>query len=502
MKLLVPVLGFLLGVGVASLATGNYLTAGLVAGGFLVAVLVLKISGKVSVPLGLIFLSLVLFGVGIWRTEMALEKVTTPPLDRWVGQEVQLAGWISEGLDERLNSTKLTVTLDGLQVDDWLRPVNGKVLVTIEPELSYVYGQEILVSGKLQQPENFTSDTGREFDYVHFLAKDGIGYQMFRPEISVTGDGRGSGLKSKLLALKNNLIAQADQVMPQPAGALLSGILYGEKSALGGSLQDDFRDTGIIHIVVLSGYNVTIVAFALLQVFSLVSVSLGMMLGGLGIIAFAILTGAGATIVRASLMALLVVVAKVLGRRYDITRALVLAGFLMVLHNPLILVFDISFQLSFLATLGLIYVAPICERWFKWLPEFLMIRTNAVATISTQIFVLPLLLYYMGQLSIVSPLVNILVLPVIPLAMLTGFLTALTGFVSSAMSLVFMVPTYAMLEYVLTLVDWFAQLPFAVANLPPISLWMVVAMYGLLAWWLSKTKPTQDGSAWIERLSR
>ncbi|MCH8329246.1 MAG: ComEC/Rec2 family competence protein [Nanoarchaeota archaeon] len=185
--------------------------------------------------------------------------------------------------------------------------------------------------------------------------------------------------------------------------------MLGTKQSLGEELKQDFIDTGIVHIVVLSGYNVTIVSDAIVGFFGyFLSGMVAFSLGLISIVFFAIMTGAGATIVRASIMAILVLIARRIGRTYEITRALLLAGLVMLIHNPWILVFDISFQLSFLATVGLIYLAPRFEKYVRFLPKFWDIRGIFAATIATQLFVLPFILYKMGTLSLVSPFVNLL----------------------------------------------------------------------------------------------
>lgn len=153
--------------------------------------------------------------------------------------------------------------------------------------------------------------------------------------------------------------------------------MLGVKESLGEGLEEDFVDTGLVHIVVLSGYNVTIIAEAIIRTLSFVSVMAGIYIGGIAIAVFAIMTGAGATIIRASIMAILALIARATGRRYEITRALFIAGFLMILENPYILLYDISFQLSFLATVGLIYLSPVFENIFKFFPKEIWSERNS-----------------------------------------------------------------------------------------------------------------------------
>ncbi|MEK7151852.1 MAG: ComEC/Rec2 family competence protein, partial [Patescibacteria group bacterium] len=173
--------------------------------------------------------------------------------------------------------------------------------------------------------------------------------------------------------------------------------------------------------------------------------------------------------------------ARATGRTHDITIALFLAGFLMLLHNPKILMFDPSFQLSFLATLGLIYGAPLIEKYFHLVPTRFQLREFATATIATQIFVLPLLLYMTGEFSMVALPVNLLVLVFIPLTMLFGFLTGVVGFVSTTLSVPFAAVSYLFLAYELQVVEFFSSLPFASVSVRYFPLWLLIFLYILIS---------------------
>jgi competence protein ComEC len=160
----------------------------------------------------------------------------------------------------------------------------------------------------------------------------------------------------------------------------------------------------------------------------------------------------------------------------------------MVLVNPKILVFDVSFQLSFMATLGLIYLAPRLEQYFGWLPSRWQFREFATATIATQLFVLPILLSVMGDVSLVALPVNLLVLGIIPITMLAGFITGIVGFLGTAVSLPFGLITTALLSYQLAVVDLFSAFPFAVASLDTFPAWAAMLCYvvlGVVLWRLS-----------------
>ena len=400
------------------------------------------------------------FTLGWWRADMRVESVYDGQLDQWYGQEVELFGQVVGEPDMRRTNTKLTVSVERVCQPE-CSEASGRVLVTVAATKAR-YGDTVWVEGRLREPENFTSDTGREFDYVNYLAKDGIRGTMQFVEVEVLETGGGNLLQRNLFDVKERLVASLSAVMPAPAAWLGAGIVYGEKQALGGDWSDIFRAVGLMHLVVLSGYNVTIIAEGVRRALMPIGFRASAFLGIVGVILFAMLVGGGSTIIRASIMAILVVVAKLLGRPAAAWRLLLLAGVAMLLANPLVLWYDLSFQLSFLATLGLIYLAPWFEKKLSWMTNALQLREHAAVTLSAQVAVLPLLAVSMGEVSLVAPLVNMLVLPVIPLAMLGVALVSVFGLVFVPLAQLVMVPTAGLLSYVLTVAEWVSRLPFAV----------------------------------------
>lgn len=397
------------------------------------------------------------------------------------GVEVTFKGVVVDEPDVRENQSKLTLRISPDQTVT-KEGFSGNVLIIGERYTDSKYGDEVLVSGKIKNPENYvdkgdTKVTQESFDYVSYLAKDGIYYQMIRPTIEVIGSGHGNPIKDVLFKLKHAFLSSINQQISEPESSLLAGLVVGAKQSLGKELLEDFRIVGVIHVVVLSGYNLTIVAQAMMRVFSFMPRVASLSLGGAGIIFFAIMTGGSATVVRASIMALLVLFAEGIRRDYDITRALLLAGFFMVMQNPHILVFDPSFQLSFLATVALIYLAPYIKKYFTWIPSRFGLQELAISTIATQLFVLPLLLYSMGTLSLVALPVNLLILPLIPITMFSGFMVGIIGFISSTLALPFVFITHLLLWYELKIVELFASLPFASVSISYFPFLFVTVIY-------------------------
>jgi competence protein ComEC len=435
-------------------------------------------SGETFRPLLFLPVFLCALGLGFLRFDVSDLGRGDPALLRAVDTTVSLQGVITSEPDEREGTVKLTVSLEKLFAAGGEEAVGGKILLTADLPNSFHYGDRIKFSGTLRTPRNFGSGEGAPvFDYVSYLAKDGIYYEMFRPRLSLVSSGNGNIVSRELFRLKEAFVGNIGKVVPEPHASLLDGLVVGAKQSLGKSLLDDFRVAGVIHIVVLSGYNITIVAEAIMKFFAFLPQAFGLSFGAVGIILFAIMTGGSATVVRASLMALLVVLSQATGREYKITRALLLAGFFMVLQNPRILVFDASFQLSFLSTIALIYVSPLIEPRLWWITEKCGLRGIITATVATQIFVLPLLLYKTGMLSLVALPVNLLILPLIPVTMFFGFFAGVSAFLWTVLALPFAYLAYLLLAYELSVVEFFSHLPFAAVAVNNVPLWLVPVTY-------------------------
>lgn len=427
-------------------------------------------------------LALAAFIGGIARYELSEPRELI--LNDFIGERISAEGVISKEIDERETLVFLTVKLNEISVRDERFLTSEKIRVAVDRFEEYSYGDRIKISGVVSKPENFSTDAGRIFDYRSYLAKDGIYYEMFRPMIEVVSHGEGNPIVAALLKFKSAFLSSLQKSIPEPESALLGGLLLGEKHSLGEEHTENFRRSGLVHIIVLSGYNMTIVAYAIMRLFKRFPPVLSAGAGALGIIAFTIMAGASATAVRAAIMALLVILAGFVGRDYDIRRALAIAGFAMILHNPKILAFDPSFQLSFLATLGLIYLAPIFERWFRCVSARFGLREIIAATCATQIFVLPRLIDLSGTVSLIGAIANVLVLPLIPLTMLFGALAGFFGFIHGIIAAPFAFTAYAFLHYEVFMAGFFGNLPFAAVSTPEISAWLLAVAYGALVFFV------------------
>ncbi|MDO8471116.1 MAG: ComEC/Rec2 family competence protein [bacterium] len=402
-----------------------------------------------------LFLSLVFLSFGLGALRYSIKDFHEPLVPTSQGVV------ISEP-EQRENTTRFVLRTD-----------NGeKVLVNTDLYSPVQYGDRVQVEGKLEEPGIIEDKNGgRSFDYGKYLSKDDIYYTLNFTEVEVLSSGHGNPVKRMLFKIKRSFVRKTKEVLAEPYAGLLSGLIVSGKEAMPKNILEEFRRAGVIHIVVLSGYNITIIAEFVKIVFRSSAFSV------VGIILFVIMTGAQATVVRAALMVLAVIFAKMFRRKFSAPRALLVAAFLMLIQNPKILVFDPSFELSFLATSALIFVSPIFEKHLKWCSERWGLRTALATTLSTQAVVLPYLIYNMGNFSLVSLPANMLILLIIPATMLVGFIATLVAYISPIIALPFSYTTYLLLAWILGVSHYLGNLSFASIAVPPMSWWLIALVY-------------------------
>ncbi len=419
------------------------------------------------------FFILACFALGIFRFAH-FDTGVREALNARVGETVQFEGEVAGSPDARETNTQLTV---------YVPEYETKVLLIVPRYPEYRYGELLSIEGKIARPVPFATDGGREFAYDTFLEKDGVAYVMRYANVSKAGED-GSPLARGLRGLygvRQWFERGLQNALSEPSASLASGILIGGKQGLGKTLLDAFTVTGLLPIVVLSGYNIMIVIAGVLFVLSRFHPRLSFPIAGVVVTLFVVATGLGTSAIRALLMGMLALLARALGRTYDALRILIAVFALMILWNPYSLVYDPGFQFSFVATLGLILLAtPIGVRLMKIRSPLL--REVAASTLAAQLFVLPLLLYQTGNLSIVSLLANMLVLPAVPIAMLLSFVAGLAGGLLPGIAMLIGLPAWLFLSYMTTVASMLATVPFAHVIIPAFPVWVLVPSYGAIAW--------------------
>ena len=436
---------------------------------------------------------------GIARMDAAI-LVGDPALTVQLDKKVVLEGEVFAEPDVRDNGVRISVNVERLVVGSTTStalsastvPVRGGVLVLAPPHTDISYGDLVRASGTLRLPEAFDTGLGRQFHYPEYLAKDGIGYQLIFAQVAVTKKYRGEASmrwpKYWAVWVKQKFLSGLQSVLPEPEAGLAGGITVGDKRSIGKELSADFQRVSLIHMIVLSGYNITVVINAV--AYALAALSRSLQFGASGFVAlfFVLMSGGAASATRAGAMALVAVLARATGRIFLAGRILGVIAFLMVLWDPFTLAFDPSFQLSALATIGLIVFTPMFAARLPWVTARFGLREIAASTLSTQLAVLPLLLYQNGQLSLVALPANLLALLPVPFAMFASFIAAVGGMVGhvipvlGGIGVLLAFPAYALLAYIIGIAKFFAALPFASVSIAAFSAWWLVPAYGALAW--------------------
>lgn len=353
-------------------------------------------------------------------------------------------------------------------------------------------GDHIYVSGTLAVPKPFADDNGRIFRYDKYLQRDGVRFLLNFAYLRITEEAPWYSLPALLARIKHAFLDGLTATLPEPYTSLAGGIVIGGKSGLGKELQNDFIRSGLVQIIVLSGYNVMIVAEWVMSALALTKLSRRWRAaaGACAILIFVGIAGASATALRAALMAIIALYARASARTYTAGRALFLVVLLMLLWNPLYLVFDPGFGLSVAATAGLIWLTPVIEPFLRIKNAFW--KSALATTLAAQVAVLPLLLYDTGNLSLVALPANLLTISLVPLAMgfsaLAGFAGMLFHSIAPLLGILLAFPAYLATKTLLFIAHESAALPFAAFTLPLFPFWLVLVAYAILIYFASSKR--------------
>lgn len=298
---------------------------------------------------------------------------------------------------------------------------------------------------------------------------------------------------SRVQSIKREFEAGMQSALPEPHASFALGLLIGQRSTLPASVTSQLSAVGLTHIVAVSGYNLTIIVLAVSQALKKRSKYQNMVLSLLLIGCFLLFTGLSASIVRAALVSVLGLLAWYYGRQIRPLLLVLLAAVLTAGWYPLYAWTDIGWYLSFLAFFGVLILAPlVVKRLYKGKePTFLTMLI--IETLAAQIMTIPIIMYIFGQYSVVALIANILVVPLVPLAMLLTLVAGLGGMLVPQIAGWLALPARLLLTYMLDIVALFSRIPFAVAH-PQINSLAMVMLYGviifltLILWFKTKSK--------------
>lgn len=427
-----------------------------------------------------VLLFLIFVGLGIVRTWYAQQDALDPYLESHIGETLRFTGLVVSDPETSDSGQKASVRLD-----DYTETV--LVFAALYPKLAY--GDRVEVEGVLKKPEPFQTDSGRMFNYPAFLARTDIFHILQRARVEVTHHGDGDAIRSLFIKAKHAFVESIERTSSEPYAGLAAGVVLGVENALSKEHEEAFRIAGLIHIIVVSGYNITMAGDFVRGMLGAFPASIGLAGNIVGIFAYIALTGASSTAIRAGIMASVAVVGRVFKRRYDVTRALLLAACFMAFQTPDILLYDPSFQLSFLATWGLIRITPFFESKFAFLTERFGIRETVSTTLGAQVAVFPLILYQSGSTHLLSVFANFIVVPAMPALMIVSLVTGAVGFFGRYPALPFSFLVDLIGAYVFGVVEAVNKYPDAMLRVGVMPLWVLVGSYLAMFVWVLSIKP-------------
>ena len=420
------------------------------------------------------------------RYAMAQPIIDPTHLAYYNDGEITMRGRVVADPDVRATGTQLVVTAEAVAVHGAWRNVRGRAIVSAPHYPARAYGDRLLITGRLETPPVLDG-----FDYRAYLAGNGIHSLLRYPRLaSLPPDGRFLPMRY-VLDLRHALRTLVDRLVPSPESGLLAGILLGVGHALPEDLADAFRATGLTHILIISGYNFAVVTQLAQQAFRRLAHRWVALWASLGAVAlYAALVGLSPPVSRAAIMGALAVGAVLVGRKSHPLTALAAATLAMTVANPLLL-WSVSFQLSFAATLGLLVALPALHRWLArrrgdpadaapaplWITGVGALGATAAAQLAT----LPVLWYHFAEVSIVSLPANALVLPLQGVVMPVGVCAVAIGAAWLPAGRLMAAPLWLILRYTTLVVEALARLPLASVRVPPAGGVVVLGLYALAA---------------------
>ncbi|MCX6714500.1 MAG: ComEC/Rec2 family competence protein [Candidatus Uhrbacteria bacterium] len=412
----------------------------------------------------IIALVIFLFIFGLFRYQQSEIPKNIPTVRDHVGSLIRVEGDVVS--EPSMGAKSQQVTIGHVHVVD--APVFGNVLVSLPltgggSGWGHVfYGDHLVFSCSMQIPRPFSG-----FAYDRYLqAKGTLALCRFPHDLERVPSTHVSVVGS-ILALKGDIVLLMKRVFPEPHASFLFGLVFGGNVGLDKDLQNDFAKTGTSHILAASGFNVSLFTFVF---FGFVIQYLGRKRGAIAtailLVAYVIMAGATAAVVRAAVFGSVLLVGSTIGRRASIVNTLLFTAALMLFYNPRWLLDDVGFQLSFVAFVAIIFVAPRLETHLAFVPEQLGIRDALAGSLSAIVLTLPIMLWQFGAISLVAPFANVFVLPIVPFLMLYTIVILPIAWISTSIGQLIALPSLFGSKYMLAIISTFASPGFASVSVP------------------------------------
>jgi competence protein ComEC len=438
----------------------------------------------------IVFLAILFLFLGFWRYSLSVPEMTSSDVGFYNGQKVKIKGVVCSEPDRGATSQKFRMCAKLLTGPGGAGSVDGKVLVHTGGYPRYDYGQLLAVEGKLQKPEPFQG-----FAYDKYLAKDGIYALFYYPEITALGNGhigRGGEWYKRLLFFKNKIAKTVNKGLPEPEASLANAMLLGYKSDIPDEVRNIFSRAGLSHIIAISGLHIGILIAIIFEIMLMAGLSRNSAFYSGTAILFLYITMIGYPIsaVRAGFMGFLVLLALKLRRLPHAGNFLIISAFVLLIVNPKLLADDIGFQLSFLAVAAILFFYPIVDKGLFSAPgtdtKVKILHNIArimIVTFVIQLSVAPIVAYNFGIISFISPMANLLVLPVLPVLVPVLVVSTIVSTIVLTIPILpgavpfILWPVKLILGYILQMGEFLASAPLAFCRVDSISATGMIIYY-------------------------
>ncbi len=420
--------------------------------------------------------------------------------------DLLITGTLVEPPDYRDSYTNLRLKVTAVDTGDSELPIKDSLmLMRVSNNQTFNYGDVLRLRGTLKTPPE-----NEDFSYRDYLAAKNIHSYMTNAEVTILPDKGGNPIIAALYSFKQRSLDNIYRMFPDPESSLLAGILLGVDTGLTSELQQAFKNTGTAHIIAISGFNISIIAGIFFAFFSrFLGDRRGAIVAILVIALYTVLVGADAAVVRAAAMGSLALFARQVGRRQVALNTLLAVAAFMCIWNPLY-VWDVGFQLSFFATLGLIlYATPFSEFANRIITKYFpasaaekfaeLFSEFVLLTLAAQLTTIPIMAYHFQRISLVSFIANPFILPAQPAVMILGGLAVLLSHIWIGLGQIAAWITYPFVVYTIRMVEIFDRVPHGTLFLGDFSVWFVILFYAAL---LAVTFGWSSFKEWIQSLGQ
>ena len=422
---------------------------------------------KRSLIIGVILVALCFTGAVLVSTGNSV----TP--SEFLGKRDFIAEVVS--LEKKLDSTTLVVRDE---------VYDERIQVTLYEHMAVLPGDRVQVKGIIEQPQDFVTDTGRMFEYRNYLVSKKIRAVSTNAELVLIQEG-GWSIARVMTVARYDIVEILRNSISFPADGVAAGMVFGYKGGIPKEIEELFRTTGVLHTLVLSGYNITLLVGFLGLLLQRIPQQVRILTTFIAIVSLILISGADVASIRAGVMGSIGLLSILTLRQYSALRALTISYLLFFLWSPTTLFVDPGFHLSFLATFCMITVIPKIELLFQWIPKtaHINIRELVMLSITLPVFMIPYTMYFSGVVQLAALPANIVLGIVTPVVMIATPLVVVLSFIPVLASVGGLIVS-TLLDFTTTILRLLDQLP--QYNTPELGSWSVVGIYSIVFFFLFK----------------